>query len=166
MQTRCTRAECRKPRVHHQHTIHSTFHGHSRRVKRMRRRLIIILSYTAVKVFPRTTSLISQPHTSHSNPLCRRDHPRSPLICKGRVMGRLLCHSIAKHLQVRLSRRINKQAHIGLPKFLSLSNILLRHNSPTEYLLNLRMSPPMSLHISRRYPHLSRPNRSNTQLRQ
>lgn len=132
----------------------------------MRRRLIIILSYTAVKVYLRTTSLMSQPHTSHNNPRCRRDHPRSPLICKDRVMGRLLCHSIAKHLQVRLSRRINKQAHIGLPKFLSLSNILLRHNSPTEYLLNLRMSPPMSLHISRRYLHLSRPNRSNTQLRQ
>lgn len=139
----------------------------------MCRRLVIILSYTAAKAFPLTISLMSQPLTSHNNPPCRRDHPRSPLICKDRATGHLLCHSIAKHLTVHLSRRINTQAHIGLLRFLSLSNIMLRHNSPAEYLLNPHtnppmsplMNPPMSLHTPHHYLHLSRPNQSNTLLR-
>ena len=123
----------------------------------MCRPLTIILNYTAVKAFPRT-SLMSRPRTSH-NPRYHHGHPRNPLICKGRVTGHLLCHSTAKHLEVRLFPKIHKQAHIGLPKSLSLSNMKLRHKSPTEYLLS------RTLPILPRYLHLYLPSQCNTQLR-
>ena len=132
----------------------------------MFRRLIIILNYTAAKVFLRTTTPMSQPRTRHNYPRCRRGHPRNPLICnKDRVMEHLLYHNRTKHSTARLFKRV----HIGPPRFLSLSNMELRHKSPTECLLNPHMrppmNPPMSLHIPRRYLHLSLPNRLSTQLR-
>lgn len=160
---------CPKPRVRLQHTIHSTFHGHSRRVKRIPRRLITILNYTAVIVSPRTTSLMSQPRTSHNSPRCLRGHPRNPLICKDRVMEFPLYPSITIHSEARLSHRTNNLAHIGPPRFLSPSNIILGHHSPAEYLFNPHTSPPtnppMSLRIPRRYLHLFLPNLPNTRLR-